>query len=122
MLEMGEPIRIVDLAADLIRLSGFTTEEIPIAITGLRQGEKLSELLWEADALVEPTACPGVLRVVEPDSGHDVPAMLESLRQAALGGRRSEIEAELVRWVSSFGPTPPLPSGPPGRLVASTLD
>jgi FlaA1/EpsC-like NDP-sugar epimerase len=58
VLDMGEPVRIVDLARDLIRLAGHTTDEIAIEFTGLRPGEKLfEELLADADTSV-PTAVP----------------------------------------------------------------
>ena len=51
VLDMGEPVRIVDLARDLIRMAGHSPDEIAIEFTGLRAGEKLyEELLTEADA------------------------------------------------------------------------
>ena len=46
---MGEPVKIVDLATDLVRLSGLSPEDIPVVFTGIRAGEKLTEALWLAD-------------------------------------------------------------------------
>jgi FlaA1/EpsC-like NDP-sugar epimerase len=53
LLDMGLPVRIMDLAEDMIRLHGYTREDIPIIITGTREGEKLHEkLVMEDEELV----------------------------------------------------------------------
>lgn len=52
VLDMGDPVKIVDLAKNLIKLSGYTEEEIPIVYTGIRPGEKMfEELLNESEIL-----------------------------------------------------------------------
>jgi FlaA1/EpsC-like NDP-sugar epimerase len=56
VLDMGDPVRILDLAQDMIRLSGLEPErDIPITITGIRPGEKLHEGLFEDSEEVERT-------------------------------------------------------------------
>lgn len=65
MLEMGEPVRIVDLAERMIRLAGFRPGiDIEIRVTGPRPGEKLTEELCAPDEHREPTDHPHVVRVV----------------------------------------------------------
>ncbi|WP_187148837.1 nucleoside-diphosphate sugar epimerase/dehydratase [Candidatus Korobacter versatilis] len=60
VLDMGEAIRIVDMAKALIRLSGKSEEDVEIVFTGLRPGEKLYEELFYAHESVEPTDVPKV--------------------------------------------------------------
>jgi len=70
VLDMCDPVKIVDLARDLIRLSGRTVDEIPIVFSGLRPGEKLyEELLADADDTL-PTAV-ARLRSARLDEQHD---------------------------------------------------
>jgi len=109
VLNMGAPVRIVDLAKDMITLSGFKSEEIPIVFTRVRQGEKLEEALWEEAAVIEATECPSVLRVRESESTGQIETMVESLVRAASTGDRLTIQAELARWIPSYVPSQDVP-------------
>jgi FlaA1/EpsC-like NDP-sugar epimerase len=107
VLEMGEPVRIVDLATDLISLSGLDPAEIPITFTGVRPGEKLEEELWERGAVVTPTSCENILSVDEPELLPDAELddAIRRITDAAALGRRILIEAELARSIKTYVPS-----------------
>jgi FlaA1/EpsC-like NDP-sugar epimerase len=87
VLDMGQPVRIVDLARMLIRLSGKTEQEIPIRFTGLRPGEKLYEELMADDETTEPTPHP-------------------KLRVARTSGQQLPDPDALLQWIAQAGPAP----------------
>jgi FlaA1/EpsC-like NDP-sugar epimerase len=62
VLDMGEPVRILDLARTLVRLSGKLEGDVEIRITGLREGEKLNEELFYSHEKVIPTSCDKIKR------------------------------------------------------------
>ncbi len=62
VLDMGEPVKILDLAKQMIRLSGRSEAEVPIVFTGARAGEKVHEVLWNEGETVGPTAHPKIMR------------------------------------------------------------
>jgi FlaA1/EpsC-like NDP-sugar epimerase len=62
VLDMGEPVRILDLARSLIRLSGKSEHDVEIQFTGLRDGEKLNEELFYEHEKVTPTSCERIKR------------------------------------------------------------
>jgi FlaA1/EpsC-like NDP-sugar epimerase len=69
MLDMGEPVKIVDLARDLLRLSNHTEDEIPINFVGLRAGEKLFEEIRMEGESIHPTLHPQIVitEATQPD-------------------------------------------------------
>ena len=66
VLDMGEPVRILDLAKQMIRLSGRKEDDIPIVFTGARAGEKVHEVLWNDGETVGPTSHPKIMRAARP--------------------------------------------------------
>ncbi len=78
VLNMGQPVRILDLAEDLVRLSGLEPgRDIEIVFTGIRRGEKLTEELWEAGTPLAKTLHPDIFRL-----DHDASPSTLNLLQA----------------------------------------
>jgi FlaA1/EpsC-like NDP-sugar epimerase len=78
VLEMGEPVRIVDLARQMIRLSGFHPDDIDIVFTGLRPGEKLHEELVADEEEIEATDHDRI-RILRSNGALPAPAWLPAL-------------------------------------------
>jgi FlaA1/EpsC-like NDP-sugar epimerase len=105
VLEMGEPVKIVDLAKDLIRLSGFTEDEIKIEFTGLRPGEKLYEELLADSEHTLPTPHPK-LRIAQARQA-DAVWLAQLLKWASASVMDDDsVRAALSHWVPEYQPTP----------------
>ena len=67
VLEMGEPVRIIDLARNMIRLAGYEPDvDIPIEVVGIRPGEKLHEELFNPDERAQQTSAERIVRALRP--------------------------------------------------------
>jgi FlaA1/EpsC-like NDP-sugar epimerase len=104
ILDMGQPVRIVDLARDLIRLYGFTEEQIRIVFTGLRPGEKLYEELLADDEATTRTPHPK-LRIARAREVPDdlIDKLLPWLMQHRVPND-DEVRRDLRRWVPEYQP------------------
>jgi FlaA1/EpsC-like NDP-sugar epimerase len=106
MLDMGEPVRILDLAEQLIRLSGLIPyRDVQIVFTGLRPGEKLHEELMTLVEASIPTAVEKI-RIVETGAlaGWELEAGMQRLRAALESGDPAELVAELHALVPEYTP------------------
>ena len=112
VLRMGDQVLILDLAEDLIRLSGLEPgRDIEIVYTGARAGEKLSEALWDEDVSYRPTAHPDIVDVEEEVdlSGESLEATVGELLRLAREGDTGAILGLLSERVpgSLLGQAPP---------------
>ena len=106
VLDMGEPIRIVDLAENMIRLAGYEPEsEIAIEFVGPRPGEKLHEELFGEGERAQPTASKRIMRAVrdEPVDPAWVEAALDRLERYVETGDESNLAEAVVELVNSPG-------------------
>jgi FlaA1/EpsC-like NDP-sugar epimerase len=104
VLDMGEPVKIVDLARQMIRLSGFSEQEIRIEFTGLRQGEKLYEEPLADSEQTLPTPHPKlrIARAAAAPAGL-VPELLNWL-EARVDTGAPAVRERLKGWIPEYGP------------------
>ena len=109
VLDMGDPVRIVDLAENMITLAGLEPEkDIAIEFTGTRPGEKIHEELFGAEERSQPTASKRIMRAVrdEPIESAWVESTLDRLEQVVRTGDESHLAETVVRIVNSPGVDP----------------
>jgi len=106
VLDMGEPVRIVDLAEELIRLSGLTPyEDIDIVFTGLRPGEKLFEELLVSGEGIKPTVHSKIKIADAVPAEHSfVGQALETMHEHACNSDISAIFRDLQLFIPEFEP------------------
>jgi hypothetical protein len=112
VLEMGERIKVVDMVRNLIRLSGFSTEEIPVTFVGMRPGEKLYEGLVGSDETVERAGFRQILSVI-PKQKPEVDVLskqIAELEKLAIQGDISRVIDQLCEIVPTYAPDG-IPSG-----------
>jgi FlaA1/EpsC-like NDP-sugar epimerase len=105
VLDMGKPVRILDLANNLIRLCGYEPgKDIAIQFSGIRPGEKLEEELVSAGENSESTELAKIARVTTPPPGGDWPGPgLEELRRACLAGEQETCRKLLYDLLRAAG-------------------
>lgn len=110
VLDMGEPIRIVDLARQMIRLAGRKPDEdVQIVFTGLRPGEKLNEELFHIGEALQPTVIKGLLLADPRTADYAFLARgLDELQAAVNAGRVDAVLALLTRHVPEYQADPAL--------------
>jgi FlaA1/EpsC-like NDP-sugar epimerase len=116
VLKMGEQIRILQLAEDIIRLSGLEPgKDIEIVFTGIRPGEKLSEDLWDKWANYETTNHPDIVRLEDQDiiSGTELKNVISELDYLAREGDSNAI----VSLLDGIIPGAAVRSTPPPDLT-----
>jgi len=103
VLDMGEPIKILDLARTLVRLHGKTEDEVEITFTGLRPGEKLFEELWYDDEAKSKTVNPKVNRARGPSvNAEELERDLQELAALATDGTEMSIREKMRDIVPQY--------------------
>ncbi len=105
ILDMGQPVKILEMARQMIELSGYRPDiDIEIKITGLRPGEKLFEELRHTDETHEPTEHPRIFQLRSEPLAEDADIWLDELR-AVVAEDPSAVKAAMQRRVPEYTPS-----------------
>lgn len=105
VLDMGEPIKIVDLAREMIRLSGFEPDkDISIIFTGLRKGEKLYEELLDAEEGTDSTLHKKINKARLNPENRNLSEELAALKQLSEEGKSEEIISQMRKMIPNYNP------------------
>ncbi len=113
VLDMGDPVRIIDLARDMVRLSGADPDRIPIVFTGLRPGEKLFEEVLAEEESTLPTPHPRLRIAQARAANHDAIGQMVAWCERDRAAEDAEVRARLAGWIPEYSP----PAGAPVQPI-----
>jgi FlaA1/EpsC-like NDP-sugar epimerase len=121
VLDMGDPIKIVDLARDFVRLAGRDPDTVPMVFTGVRPGEKLHEELFYDEEGARPTANPKIWLARGKDPAADIRGVALELLSLADGTQEVALRDRLFEVVGRTTPSEKAPvPGPVEQPTTST--
>ena len=120
LLDMGQPIRLLDLARQMVRLSGLREDAIPVKFVGLRPGEKLEEELSYPYETLLPTDQAKLSRLDGPSKvPFDLPTRVQRLKALGISMDFEEIQRTLQEVVPEYQPMTPLQQTAAARAIAN---
>jgi FlaA1/EpsC-like NDP-sugar epimerase len=121
VLNMGESVRILDLAEDLIKLSGLEpNKDIEITFTGIRPGEKLAEELWDEGTPLMQTPHPDIFRL-DQDTSMPADSLAQAIEQLSTLSLSAD-RASLTKFLDQLIPGATVSETQPSDLQSLTLD
>jgi len=112
VLDMGDPVRILDLARDMLRLSGADPDKVAIVFTGLRPGEKLYEEVLAEEEATLPTPHPRLRIAQARDANTDAIGQMVAWVERDRAADDAEVRARLGAWIPEYAPIAGAPVQP----------